>query len=189
MTEPLYRRLLRHRYGALPDAVQRLHDVSQPRRWRGEGTVTRGATFPARVLGTLLSLPAATTPGERCEVVVTFTPDGAGGETWSRMFAAREAAGRPFVSYQWGDGNRLFERVGFTRFVFRLEADATGLRLVLVKFCVFGLSMPAALRPHVRTREHQVCNCYHFDVEALLPLGLGLLVHYEGWLKPDDGVA
>lgn len=185
MTEPLYRRLLASRYDDLPGAVQRLHDVRGPRQWRGEATVGRGASLVARTLGAILSLPPATAAGATCAVVVTFTPDAAGGETWSRAFFANQGSRRPFVSYQRSDNEHLIERVGFTRFAFLPHADATGLRLKLERFYVFGLPMPAWLQPRVRTMEHEQDDRYHFDVEADLPLGLGPLVRYRGWLMPE----
>ncbi len=37
----------------------------------------------------------------------------------------------------------------------------------------------------MRTNESERDGRYHFEVEAQLPLGLGLLVKYEGWLEKD----
>jgi hypothetical protein len=56
--------------------------------------------------------------------------------------------------------------------------------LRLVGMRVFGIPVPAPLRPVIATREEQDgAGTYRFVVEAHLPL-VGLLVAYHGWLRP-----
>ena len=87
-----------------------------------------------------------------------------------------------FRSRQAERNGRLVETVKGLRFVFRIDADADGQRLMLERLSVFGVPVPRVLHPVIRTQEREHGGRYHFHVEAHLPLGLGLLVRYSGWL-------
>ncbi len=180
MTTPLYRRVLGARFDALPPAVRALHDVARQSTWRGEADVERGTALIARLIGWISRLP----PTSRAlPLVVTFTADDRGGEHWRRSFG-----GHVFPTYQRAGDGVIHERIGPATVALRPTAGPEGLALSVEGMRVLGIPVPAALRPAVTTREHEIDGRYHFEVEAILPLA-GRLVRYRGWLAPADDAA
>ena len=173
----LYRRLLGERFEVLPEAVQQLHDVTIPRVWMGACEVERGTGWLARLAGWIGGLPPATEgmlEGFRFDV----RPKG-DGEIWSRGFVGMA----PFTTRQWGAGAMLCERAGPATLVFRLVADAGGLRLYLEQCSVFGLPVPRVFYPRIEASESAPDGVFKFDVSAHFVTG-SLLVRYRGILRP-----
>ena len=122
--------------------------------------------------------------GRRTGFVFSVRPDG-DAEVWARGFSDGPSGRAPrfFRSRQFEQNGRLVETVKGARFEFRVEVDAEGQRLHLERMSVLGIPVPRALHPTMRTLESDRDGRYHFDVEARLPLGMGLLVRYRGWLE------
>lgn len=176
MSTPLYRRLLRERFEALPPRVRELHDVASASSWSGRADVERGASLASRVVATLFGLPPA---GRDQALRVTFQVDG-DREIWSREFG--DAV---FRSVQYERGGLLRERVGPSTFVFALDTSAEGMALQLRGVRFLGVPLPRFLAPSVRTFESERDGRYRFEVEASLPL-LGRIVRYAGWLEKNN---
>ncbi len=173
----LYQRILAKRYQCLPNAVQVMHAplANGVRRVSGRCQI-HGASHPlAWLCARLAGLPRAQ---QDAVVSVSFHADG-NGEYWRRRFGAQHMESR-----QWQRQAQLLERVGPTRFVFDVIADGAGLQLVLVEFFVLGLPIPRRWHPQISAREFSCEGRFHFDVKAAFP-GLGLLVHYCGYLEHE----
>jgi hypothetical protein len=173
MSVPLYRRLLGARFEAMPAQVRELHDLTAPAVWSGRADVERGRSLLSRLTAKVLSLPP---DGYDQPLTVTFEPVD-GREIWQRMFGPRV-----FRSVQFERGKLLCEQVGPTCLVFTLDTALEGLALKIVGVRAFGVPLPRALHPIVRTLESERDGRYRFEVESHLPLA-GLLVRYAGWLE------
>jgi Domain of unknown function (DUF4166) len=174
MTEPLYRRVLRAGFDALPPRVRELHDLHGVTVWEGMADVECGGSFVCRFSAWVAGLPPA---GRDQALHVTFQTAGTR-EIWTRQFGQAL-----FRSTQYQRGSFLLERVGPTTFVFTALASEKGLALQLDGFRVLGVPVPRLLHPCVNTFECERDGRYRFEVEARLPL-FGLLVRYSGWLLP-----
>lgn len=175
MTAPLYRRLLGERFEHLPARVRELHDLTGRSVWTGRADVERGRSLPSRMIATLFGLPPA---GRDQALRVTFQVAG-DKEIWSRMFG-----NAVFHSVQDERGGLLRERVGPSTFVFALDTSADGMVLKLQGVRLLGVPLPRFMSPSVFTFESERVGCYHFEVEASLPL-LGRIVRYAGWLERE----
>jgi hypothetical protein len=179
---PLYRRVLGEAWGELPEEVRRMHEGG--RTAEGEAEVERGSGVLARLIGLVFRLPAA---GARVPVRVRFEPMRARtgpGEVWRRSFA-----GRPFVSVQTeGRGawaHLVAERFGPVTVGLALVAEDGKLNLVVRRWSVLGIPMPARLAPGGEIFERVEEGRFRFHVEIAHPL-TGLLVRYRGWLVPTS---
>ncbi len=173
----LYPLLLGRSFDALPEQVRALHSLERPVAWTGRADVERGTSLVCRLIALIFRLPPG---GADQPLVVTFTPNEDGGETWERAFLKST-----FLSVQRAVEGGIEEQVGPARLLLVPTATAAGLTLDLVGVTVFGRSVPSALVPRISTREYEAEGRYRFDVEAHLP-GFGLLVTYRGWLEPAD---
>ena len=72
-----------------------------------------------------------------------------------------------------------------------LEPRADGLHLVPQRAWFLGIPLPPFLLPRVRAVASEETGPegprYTFDVAAALP-GIGLVVHYRGWLRPQSSI-
>jgi hypothetical protein len=106
-----------------------------------------------------------------------------GREIWTRNFA-----GNAFSSVQFEGRGRsaglLRERFGALTFGLALVIDDGKLRLVVRRWSVLGIPLPAFLAPVGETYESVEDGRFRFHVE----IGFrwtGLIVRYRGWLVPD----
>lgn len=79
----------------------------------------------------------------------------------------------------------LEERFGLLAFRVAVPADNTGLRVVVQGWRCLGVPLPLALAPLGDARESEDAEGrFRFDVTVRMPLGLGRVVRYRGWLAP-----
>lgn len=176
----LYERLIVDGWRGLDESVRRLHAAGV--RVTGSFTVRRGASRTARMLASLLRLPA---PGEVVPVQLRVTPSG-DGERWHRTFN-----NRAFVTQQHAhDAALLAERMGPFEVRFRLcvEDGALVYQQESAALRALGLrvTLPAALSPRIEASEHaESCDGraggVRVSVRVTMPL-VGLLLLYEGRL-------
>ena len=162
----------------LPSQAQRLHTVTDYESFSGLATIVRGTSFPARILANLFRFPPA---GSEVAVTVTKirTRDG---ETWERNFA-----GRRFRSYMSPAKTRCVrERFGPFSFELELLVKAGVMSLSILSGRLLGIPLPRFLLPGSDSREYVSDGRFHFDVLLSAPLRFGPMVHYRGWLEPDD---
>ncbi len=175
---PLYRRLLADAYAQLPAPIQTMHDLADTLSVGGIATIERGKSPLARAIAAAVGFPPA---GESVPVKVLFTLRD-GREVWRRTFADRS-----FTSTQ-EEGRGRFERLMCERFGpfafgIALLREAGRLRLLVRRWSVFGIPLPAALAPFGDAYESAEDGRFRFHVEIRLPL-IGLIVGYRGWLAP-----
>lgn len=177
--QSLYRQLLAARFDQLPPTLRALHDRSGCRRYHGKVEVDRGSGILSRLCAWAAQLPA---PG-RGSIKVEIDAD-ATGERWARVFA-----GKAMRSRLWASGSLLRERLGLLVFAFRLDVEqlpGAGPAVVwhVARVSALGLPLPLRWFAGVTAREYERDHRYRFDVAAKLP-GVGLVVHYRGWLDVE----
>lgn len=170
---PLFARVLGGEFDRLPATVQRLHRNGS-HSYHGEVSVKRGRHWLARLCAWVARLPPAFVGAIRVDIEADAI-----GERW-----ARHVDGRAMRSRLWAARGLLRERLGPLVFGFRLGVREARLEWSVAQVALLGLPLPARLFDEVRACESEHDGRYRFDVSAHLP-GIGLLVHYRGWLDVD----
>ncbi len=177
--ESLYETVLGPAFAVLPPVVRALHRPDPMLRATGTARIDGAVTLPARLAAFLFGLPRG---GDAVPVEVTIRRDEAG-EVWTRNFG-----GRAFASTMGAgaDPGRVVERFG--RFAFELEllSGPHGIAGMPVRaWRLGGIRLPLPLAPATIASEAvDDAGRFRFDVEIRLPLGLGRIVRYAGWLVP-----
>jgi hypothetical protein len=170
---PLYKAILGKRFDILPKSIATLHTLVGNRGAQGEATVTRGPTWIARLLCTVMGFP----PSGTTALHVGFD-EHKGVEKWTRSFA-----GVAFSSHLFQKTDYLVERFGPLAFTFDLGGDEAGVTMMLRGWSAFGVPMPHWLGPSAQAREWDEAGTYWFQVAIHLPI-VGLIVGYKGHLSP-----
>lgn len=171
----LYQRILGADFERLPARLRELHARRGVRRYAGEAEASRGAGRLSRLCGWIAGLP----PAHAGAIEVEIDADLAG-ETWIRRFG--DGAMRSRLRER---GGLIQERLGPMAFAFALERVDDGLIWRLRSVRALGLPLPLHWFDGMHAREFEHDGRYRFDVRAALP-GIGLLVHYRGWLAVGD---
>jgi hypothetical protein len=177
----LYEGVLGAAFQALPAPIRRMHSPGQRLLARGVARVDGASTSAARVVAAMFGFPPA---GERVPVTVAMTAE-PGREKWVRDFGGRRFASLLSVSDVPGC---LEERFGPFRFRLGLDVGTGGVTGMPIRSWRIGpVPLPRFLAPVSLAREDvDAEGRFRFDVEMRLPLGLGHLVRYRGWLLPDE---
>ena len=174
----LYQRVLGPRFAELPGPVQRMHCPGWGLRARGLAQIDGPGTALARAVAAVFRFPPA---GDGVEVVVSFLPE-AGQERWVRSFAGRRFGSVLSPGTRPG---RVQERFGPLRFDLDLQTDRSGIAGMPIRGWRLGIRLPLLLAPvSIATEAVDATGRFCFDVELRLPLRLGRLVRYRGWLMP-----
>jgi hypothetical protein len=161
----------------MPAAVRAAHLVDERLALAGRASVGGAASPVGRLLGRLIGFPP---PAADVAVSVEMRADREG-EIWTRDFGGRRFRSRLAPGRRRG---RVTERFGALTFDLALAAGAAGLDLTIVGGRLGPLPLPRFLIPRSAARERvDGEGRFCFDVPISLP-GIGLLVHYRGWLKP-----
>ncbi|MFD0916515.1 DUF4166 domain-containing protein [Pseudahrensia aquimaris] len=182
----LFRSAIGSNWHALPAEVRQLHDVHEMESFSGIARVETGRSFVARIVRTVFGFPNAS---ESVSVRVKKTRHGLPGaprERWERFFGRQRFMSQLRPSQRAG---HIRERFGPLEFELRLEAEASGVNWHVERGWCFGVPLPGKLLPISHTREHVTSDGFSFDVGLHAPFGLGLIVRYVGWLKPDEEAA
>lgn len=173
--EPMVRRAMgAAAFGRLAPPLRRFHALSGRHTLHGEATTLAPETAVGRLLCRLLGAPAAHRSGPmRFELDASPTL-----EHWERHFPGPHTM-RSCLQFHAG---QVVERLGPARLAFTLVENGGRLEMQLTGLRLGGLPCPAALRPRLRAVEHGEGDRLHFDIEAALPLGIGRVVAYLGWL-------
>ncbi|MEP6484783.1 MAG: DUF4166 domain-containing protein [Rudaea sp.] len=171
----LFARVLGETFAQLPTRVRALHEREGTRTYRGVADVERDAGFLPRLFSWATSLPRA---GRDVALVVTIETS-ADTEKWTRDFAGHRMPSRL------GESNgALQEKLGLATFDFDLTIENQALVWRVGRVRALGIPLPPAWFANVVAREFDSDGRYRFDVRAQMP-GIGLLVHYHGWLDVD----
>ncbi len=161
----------------LPERVRESHAVFGCLTFAGRAAVTRGHGPIARCISSVFGFPPAV-DDVAVEVVKTRRRDG---ERWQRRFG--DQSFRSDLSLAEG---RIVERFGPFAFELDLYVEGGALCYPLRRGWLCGIPLPRLLLPESRAREYVEDERFRFDIAIHAPLGIGLLVHYRGWLAPVD---
>ncbi len=175
--ESLYHRLLGDAWESLPEPLIKLHGSKKA---DGFAKVEVGKNLFSRLIAKLFGFPKA---GQDIRVQVRFQPKD-GGELWQRTFA-----GKSFSSFQ-SEGHGLSEKLlieqfGAFTFGLALVVEPEKLSLIVRRWSIFGIPLPAAFAPIGNTFEYVTDSRFCFHVEIKHPI-IGLIVRYQGWLIPKE---
>lgn len=172
----LFARALGRSFDTMPAAVRNGHAVDDRIVLEGRASVAGAASLPGRLIARMFGLPGS---GADVPVRVEMRAQGSG-EIWTRTMGTRvfHSRLRPVA----GRRARITERFGPLSVVLELTAGPDGLDLVAAAARLGPLPLPRRLVPRSRATERvDADGRFQFDVPVELP-GLGLLVHYRGWL-------
>jgi len=158
---------------SLPEPIRASHAVFHTRVLQGRARVERGGGVLARLLCWIFRFPAAV---DAIDVEVSKTREG-DGERWQRRFGTR-----CFHSRLRAVDGRMRERFGPFEFELGLHIADGALQFPVRRGWLLGMRLPRWLLPVSTAREYADGGRLHFDVALDVPLGIGRLVRYRGWL-------
>lgn len=179
-----FERLLGAELERLPAPVRRVHSLREPLSTCGRAEITAANGVLARLICWLANLPR---PGRDVYVSVTFAPNEAGGEHWDRRFSDRGYASTIHAGTA-RDQGFLIEHFGLFDLRFQLRASPRGLIWTLVGWRCVRVPLPRWSLPRIECLEGADGERYTFDIDVTFPL-IGWLMHYRGWLLPQDKVS
>ena len=174
-------------FDGLPALLRGVHDTRARQEFSGHCSIESGRGWLARAIQLFASLPRRSHADVPVHVVIERSERNERGETsesretWTRRFGEHRMqsvirAGR----------NVLEECFGpiVLEFALTAERDRIDWKLAGARFLV--LPLPAALFAGCAACETIVDGRYFFDARAHMA-GIGLLVHYKGWLAEHGG--
>lgn len=179
----LFRAALGDRWQEIHPAVQALHKDGPKASFSGKATIKRGRGVIAGLVCWVFGFPPV---GDDIPIQVSkmrFQTR----EQWSRRFGEHVfrstclSSKRPY---------HVRERVGLMAFEQELLPVQGGMQLALRRGWFLVLPVPSPLLPSVDAYEGVDDGRFSFDIRLATPSwfpgGKALLVHYKGWLVPDD---
>lgn len=178
MTAPsLYARILGPAFERLAPMLKSIHDARTMKQYAGRCDIRGGDSWLARTIARLAGLPVA-----RNDIAVEVTISASNAtEHWVRKF------GTQVMRSRLADRNRcLEERLGPLVLTFELTAQQDRILWSLrsARLALFPVPMTWLLR--CAATEAILDGRYGFDASAHVR-GIGLIVHYKGWLVEHVG--
>jgi hypothetical protein len=168
----LYARLLGPAFERLGPALQSIHDTRTTKLYVGRCDIRGGDSWLARAVARLAGLPLA-----RLDVPVEVTIRANDtSEDWIRRFGGHRMQSRLAAR-----GQRLEERLGPIVLAFELAAEQDRIVWSLHSARLAFVPVPLTWLLKCAATEAIHEGRYQFDVSAHV-LGIGLIVHYRGWL-------
>lgn len=166
-------------FDRLPALLRGMHDERPRKEFSGRCSVQSGRNWLARIIALFASLPRRSRDDIAVHVVIERR-DGReiseSRETWTRRFGEQRMQS---VISSGREG--LEERFGPIVLIFALTAEPDRIVWRLKGARFLFLPLPTALFTGCAAFETIVDGRYCFDARAGLA-GIGLLVHYKGWL-------
>jgi hypothetical protein len=176
-----FERLLGPELERLPAPVRRIHSLREPLATLGRAEITAANGFLARTICWFAGLPR---PGRDVDVSVVFAPTKEGREHWHRTFADRRYAST--MEFGTGrDAGLLIEHFGLFDLRFQLRVAPEGLIWSLIGWRFLRIPLPRWSLPRIACVESGDGERYSFDIDVTFPV-IGWLMHYRGWLLPQD---
>ncbi|MCK7614699.1 SDR family oxidoreductase [Roseibium sediminicola] len=176
----LFQQALGTGFDTLPAPVRDLHTVYDRRCWTGEAKVTRGGSFLSKLICRMVGFPPQ---AERTPVAVTIERRGKA-EIWQRNFGGKVF--KSVLSLRGAPGSGIVqERFGPIAFNIHLQQRHGRLAFPVGRGRCLALPLPNWLIPLSEAWEQDDSGRFNFDVKISLP-GIGMLVHYQGWLQPQS---
>lgn len=167
----------------LPTSLQKFHSATGHPVWKGKANIENGKSMLARLILRFMKLPHAgtdvpvTVAIERC-----IGRDGERSENWTRSFD-RQTFTSTMKHTQNGDFTESFGPLSFS---INLHADRKCIQLPISRWHLGRLPLPLKMAPQLEAMEFEdTQGRFNFDVQIRLPIA-GMLVHYKGWLKPNE---
>lgn len=172
----LYAHILGSSFERLAPLLKRIHDGRARKRYVGRCSVRRGDGWVARAIAFAARLPRA-----HDDVPVSVDIESShSGETWLRRFGEHEMR-----STMRARERTLEERLGLVALTFELSAETDRIVWLLNRARLIFLPLPTAWFSACTATESIVNERYCFDVRAEI-IGVGLIVHYKGWLVEHE---
>jgi hypothetical protein len=174
-------------FDRLPQLLRSVHDPRTAKEFSGRCSVESGRNWLARMVQLFASLPRRSAADLPVHVVIERSEHNEPGEpsesreTWTRRFGEQRM--RSVIRAGRGQLEEVFGPI-VLRFALTAESDRIVWTLVGAKFLF--LPLPAALFAGCGAFETIVDGRYWFDARAHMA-GIGLLVHYKGWLAEHGG--
>jgi hypothetical protein len=178
-----FEQLLGDDFERLPAPVRRLHSLREPLRTAGRADITAARGPVAWLLCWMAGLPR---PGHDVEVSVLFEPRPTGDEHWDRKFGDRRYVSTIAIGTGRDDGY-LIEHFGPFDLRFQLTVLTEGLAWSVVGWRLLRVPLPRWSVPRIKCLEAGDGARFTFDIDVAFPV-IGWLMHYRGWLLPQDGV-
>lgn len=180
----VHAQILGSSFERLPPQVQAVHQGPARREFSGRCSIVSGTSWPARVIALFASLPRRSHDDVDVRVVIERRASGETSEvreTWTRWFG-----GQRMRSVIRRGRHGLEEHFGpiVLGFALTAEDDRIVWRLNGARFLFVPL--PTAMFAGCEAFETVADGRYHFDARAHIA-GIGLLVHYQGWLAEHGG--
>ena len=172
LPRPLFERILGPSFHTLPPALRRIHDCRASKTLSGRCSIQRGSHWLVPLIAPLASLPNSVIDSP-IRVTIDAREDA---EQWYRDFS-----GHAMNSRLWFDSAGLCERLGVIEFLFALRANGGRIEWSVTRLHMLGIPLSTRILA-ARACESVKDGRYEFDVSAAL-LGVGLLIHYWGWLE------
>lgn len=163
-------------FDRLPPLLRGVHDARPRKEFSGRCSVISGRNWLARTVALLASLPRRSHDDIAVHVVIERSESSELRETWTRRFGQQRMQSiiRP------GSG-ALEECFGPMVLQFHLTAEPDRIVWTLQGARFLFIPLPKALFAGCGAFETIVDGRYWFDARAGMA-GIGLLVHYKGWL-------
>jgi hypothetical protein len=171
-------------FDRLPPLLRGVHDTRARKEFSGRCSIASGRGWLARVIQLFASLPRRSQADVAVHVVIERSERGEiseGRETWMRRFGEH----RMQSVIRTGRG-ALEECFGPIVLTFGLTAESDRIVWKLAGARLLFLPLPAAWFAGCGAFETIVDGRYWFDARAHIA-GVGLLVHYKGWLAEHGG--
>jgi hypothetical protein len=172
----LYARLLGPAFQQLSPILQAIHDARSTKRYIGRCEISGGERRLARFIARFAGLPLASSD---VPLEITITTVGAS-EVWARKFGSQ-----PLHSQLSNRNGHLDERLGPVITSFTLIAKPERIIWSLRRARLAFIPLPITWLLECAAAEYVQEGRYHFDVTARVR-GIGLIVHYRGWLIEHD---
>lgn len=174
-------------FDRLPPLVRSVHDARARKEFSGRCSIESGRNWLARMIQLFASLPRRSHADVAVHVVIERIERSEEGEssesreTWTRHFGEHRM--QSIIRAGCGVLEECFGPI-VLRFALSVEPNRLVWTLVGARFLF--LPLPAALFAGCGAFETIVDGRYWFDARAHIA-GIGLLVHYKGWLVEHVG--
>lgn len=175
----VHSQILGSSFEQLPALLRGVHDERIRKEFSGRCSVESGRNWLARLIALFASLPRRSHDDIAVHVVIERSDgaeNSAARETWTRMFGEQRMRS---VIRRGRDG--LEEGFGPIVLTFGLTAEPDRIVWRFKGARFLFIPLPKALFAGCAASETIVNGRYHFDARAGIA-GIGLLVHYKGWL-------
>jgi len=183
----LFSTILENQWPSIPQEIRDSHTFVDRTELRGEASIRRGTSWMTELVAAVFRFPKAVS---NTPVQVTKTRIG-DREIWVRDFNGQRfqsiLSRVPVGSIGCEERTStaiIQEQFGLMKFTLQLPIIDSAIHMNVLKGSCLNIPIPKVLLPISNTQEYSKNETFHFSVQLRAPFNLGLIVHYEGWLKP-----